>query len=87
VDLAGSFECKGAFIGYSCVRCVVMVCVFVVALLCTWSVGDISGGGQVHGGVLCVLGVCVCRASVSVSWVCPCVWGERRFDCAVFCVW
>lgn len=60
MDWAGNFECRGVFILYSCVWCVVMGCVFVVALVCSWSMCDLSGGCQVHGGISCVLGACAC---------------------------
>jgi len=40
------------------VLCVFMGCVFEVVFVC--GVGLISGGGQVCGGLSCVMGVCVC---------------------------
>ena len=36
--------------------------------------------------VMCAGGVCVSCALVSVSWVCPGIWGERRLDLVFFCV-
>jgi len=36
---------------------------------------------------MCAGWLCVCCAVVSVIWMCPDVWGERRLDLVVFCVW
>lgn len=57
--------------GYGCVHCVVMGCAFVVVFMCTWTVGDITGGCQVCGGLMCARCFCVSFALVSVIWECP----------------
>ena len=36
---------------------------------------------------MCAGWLYVSCAVVSVIWMCPCVWGEGRFDLVVFCVW
>lgn len=64
-----------------------MVCVFVVVLVCTWSVSDLSGWGQVLGGIVCAGCFCVSCPLVSVIWVCPSVCSERRLDWDLCCVW
>jgi len=85
---AGIFECIGAFIGYGFVCCVVMMCVFVVVFMCTWRLGDVSGGFQEHGCLYVYAGgLWVSCALVSVFWVCPGFWGETRLNWVVFCVW